>query len=115
MLHRSRDLLVRQRTMLINSLRGHLAEFGIIEARGPDKVVRLVALLEDAEAPVPALARQALRPLATQLEAVAVQIAAIEAAIVAWHRENETSQRLATIPGIGPIIASAIAAAVPDP
>jgi transposase len=53
MLHRSRDLLVRQRTMLINSLRGHLAEFGIIEARGPDKVVRLVALLEDAEAPVP--------------------------------------------------------------
>src|SRR5260221_6572801 len=90
MLHPSRDPLVRQRTMLIKSLRRHLAEVGIIQARGPDKGVRLVALLEDAEAPVPALARQALRPLATQLEAVAVQIAAIQAAILAWHPEDET-------------------------
>jgi transposase len=115
MLHRSRDLLVRQRTMLINSLRGHLAEFGLIEARGPGKMTRLIALLDDPDAQIPALARQALRPLVTQLEAVAAQIDTIEAEIAAWHRESETSRRLATIPGIGPIIASAIAAAVPDP
>ena len=115
MLHRTRDLLVRQRTMLINALRGHLAEFGLIAARGTDKVGSLVMLLDDPTADLCGLARQALRPLADQLAAVEAQIEAIEAAIGSWHKASETSRRLATIPGIGPIIASAIAAAVPDP
>ena len=63
---------------------------------------------------MPDLARQALRPLADQLAAVEHQVEAIEASIVSWHKNNEISRRLATIPGVGPIIASAITAAVPD-
>lgn len=115
MLHRIRDLLVRQRTMLINSLRAHLAEFGVIEARGPGRVWPLAALIENGDARVPELARRALSPLVAQLRASAAQIEAIEAEILAWHQASETSRRLATIPGIGPVIASALVAAVPDP
>jgi transposase len=115
MLHRSRDLLVRQRTMLINSLRAHLAEFGLIEARGPSKIAPLLTLIERGDARVPDLARRALLPLVAQLQASEVQIDAIDAEILGWHQASEASRRLATIPGIGPVIASAIAAAVPDP
>jgi len=114
MLHRSRELLVRQRTMLINALRGHLAEFGVIEARGPSKVWPLAALIESDDERVPELARRALRPLIAQLRAIGIQLEAIDAEILAWHQASETSRRLATIPGIGPVIASAIAASVPD-
>jgi transposase len=115
MLHRSRDLLVRQRTMLINSLRAHLAEFGVIEARGPGKVWPLAALIEKGDARVPELALEALLPLIAQLRASETQIEAIETEILAWHQASETSRRLATVPGISPVIASAIAASVPDP
>jgi transposase len=115
MLHRARDLLVRQRTMLINALRAHLAEFGVIEARGPSKIVPLAALIESGDARVPDLARRALLPLIAQLQASETQIDTIDAEILTWHQANDTSRRLATIPGIGPVIASAIAAAVPDP
>jgi transposase len=115
MLHRTRDLLVRQRTMLINALRGHMAEFGIIAPQGASRVGELVALLMDeGEATLPALARQALRRLAGELHALERRIAEIEAAILAWHKENEVGRRLATIPGIGPITASAIVATVGD-
>jgi transposase len=114
MLHRSRDLLVRQRTMLINALRGHLAEFGLIEARGPGRISRLAAMVEAKDDRVPAAARQALAPLIAQLRAAEEQIAALEAKLLAWHKENEASRRLATVPGIGPLTASAIAATVPD-
>jgi len=115
MLHRARDLLVRQRTMLINSLRAHLAEFGVIEARGPSRIVPLVTAIENGDAPVPELARRALLPLIAQLRASETQIDAIDAEILGWHQASDTSRRLATIPGIGPVIASAIAASVPDP
>jgi transposase len=115
MLHRARDLLVRQRTMLINALRAHLAELGVIEARGPSKVVPLLTLIEKGDARVPDLARRALLPLVAQLRASESQIDAIEDSMLSWHQASETSRRLATIPGIGPVIASAIAAAVPDP
>jgi transposase len=114
MLHRSRDLLVRQRTMLINALRGHLAEFGLIEARGPGRISRLAAMVEAQDDRVPAAARQALAPLIAQLHSAAEQIEALEAKLLAWHKENEASRRLATVPGIGPLTASAIAATVPD-
>ena len=116
MLHRTRDLLVRQRTMLVNALRGHMAELGIIAPQGIARVADLVAVLmgEDT-ANVPALARQALGGLAAELEALGNRVKEVEAAIMAWHKDNEASRRLATIPGVGPITASAIVATVTDP
>jgi transposase len=114
--HRVRDLLVRQRTMLINALRGHFAEFGIIAPVGRHRVVDLINLLQDVDdADVPALAREALRSLIAELQAIDVRIEAVEAVIVREHRTNPVSRRLASIPGIGPITASAIAATVADP
>jgi transposase len=113
LLHRVRDLLVRQRTMLINAVRGHMAEFGIIAPRGAKRVGELLSLImgED-EAALPALARQALRTLAAELHTLDQRIAGAEAAILAWHKEHEASRRLAAIPGIGPVTASAIVATV---
>jgi transposase len=114
--HRVRDLLVRQRTMLINALRGHFAEFGIIAPVGRHRVVDLINLLQDVDdADMPALAREALRSLIAELQAIDVRIEAVEAVIVREHRTNPVSRRLASIPGIGPITASAIAATVADP
>jgi transposase len=101
MLHRARDLLVRQRTMLINALRAHLAEFGVIEARGPGNVWPLAALIENGDARVPELARRALLPLIAQLRASETQIDALDTEILSWHQSSETSRRLATIPATG--------------
>jgi transposase len=115
MLHRSRDLLVRQQTMLINSLRAHMAEFGVIEARGPSKVTPLVTLIETGDARVPDLARRALLTLVAQLRACETQIEALDEELLSWHQASDASRRLATIPGVGPVIASALAASVPDP
>ena len=112
-LHRARELLVRQRTQLINALRGHLAEFGLIEAQGPSHVRRLLETMRTDTA-VPELARSTLDCLASALDAVDAQIATVEAKIGAWHKANPISQRLATVPGIGPLIASAITATVAD-
>jgi transposase len=116
-LHRSRDLLMRQRTMILNAIRAHLAEFGMITAQGPRKVVDLVRRLSDPDEglDLPALARSALVSLAAQLETLAGEIGKIERQLMAWHRQNQASQRLETIPGVGIITATAIAASVPDP
>ena len=115
-MHRGRELLVRQRTMLGNALRGHLAEFGLIAAQGLHKVAGLIAIVrDDKDERVPDTARQVLRVIAEQIDELEMRIAAIEAQIMAWHKSNPVSQRLATIPSIGPIIATAIAATVPDP
>ena len=114
--HRTRDLLVRQRTMLINALRGHLGDFGIIAPAGRNRVSDLFMALQDAdETEVPALAREALRSLAAELEALETRIEEIEKVIVREHKDNAISRHLATIPGIGPITASAIAATIADP
>jgi transposase len=114
--HRARDLLVRQRTMLINALRGHLAEFGIIAPVGRQRVPDLLNLLLDAdEADVPALAREGLRSLISELHSIEQRVEAIEAVIVREHKANPVSRRLATVPGIGPITASAISATITDP
>jgi transposase len=116
MLHRTRDLLVRQRTMLVNALRGHMAEFGVIAPQGISRVGDLIAvILGEDESSLPTLAREILRGLAEELEAIGNRVKKVEAAILAWHKENEASQRLTTIPGIGPITASAIVATVTDP
>jgi transposase len=114
--HRVRDLLVRQRTMLINALRGHLGEFGIIGPVGRHRVAELEGALAAAdEVTVPALAREALQILIAQLHSLDQRIKAIEVAIVRENKTNAVSRRLTTIPGIGPITASAIAATIPDP
>ena len=116
LMHRGRELLVRQRTMLANALRGHLAEFGLIAAQGLHKVAGLVAIVrEEKDGRVPAMARQVLGAIAEQIDELETRITAIEAQIMAWHKSNPMSQRLATVPSIGPIIATAIAATVPDP
>ncbi len=114
MLHKVRDLLVCQRTMLTNALRGHLAEYGVISARGPGGVTAVIAALHDGQDALPALARTASHGLVSQLRGVESEIEKIEAEILKWHRADAASRRLATIPGIGPITASAIAASVPD-
>jgi transposase len=115
MLHRGRDLLMRQRAMLLNAIRAHLAEFGIITAQGPAKVFDLVARLRAGEAlGVPDIVRSALLSLAAQLDSLALGIRSLERQLMAWHRTNAASQRLETIPGVGLITATALAASVPD-
>lgn len=116
LLHRGRERLVRQRTGLVNALRAHLAEFGIIAPQGLRNVGGLIAIVRDeTDARLPGLARQVLVVLAAQIEQLEAAVAALEKQLMAWHRGNPVSQRLATIPGIGPIIATAIAATVTEP
>ena len=111
---RARDLLVKQRTMLINAMRGHAAEFGVTAPKGPQQISELLRRLASGE-DVPALAREMIGLLAGQLEAVNAKLKAIEARLVAWHRQDQTSQCLVTIPGIGPIAGVSFALKVPDP
>jgi len=116
MLHRSRDLLMRQRTMILNAARAHLAEFGIITAQGPHKLLTLIQSIEAGDGPeLPAMARAALTSLVNQLAMLSDEIRQLDRQLMAWHRADETSQRLATVPGIGLITATALAASVPDP
>jgi transposase len=115
MLHMTRDLLVRQRTMLVNALRGHLGEFGIVAPQGSAGVQAALRSLSLERDRLPDLPQAALRSLAAQLEALGSEITGLEQRILAWHRADEASRRLATIPGIGPITASAMAASAPDP
>ena len=116
MLHRSRDLLVRQRTQLINALRAHLAEIGLVAATGIDGLKSLLAIVREAGETGELLPpmRQVLQVLVAQLAALQEQIGTLEKSIHAQHRASEASQRLETIPGIGVIGATAIAATVTD-
>jgi len=116
MLHRTRHLFVRQRTTLINALRAHLAEFGIVAGVGRNGLERLLTVIENGEDDrVPPTARECLLALRDQLEMVKGQILDADRRILAWHRSSEVSQRLDDIPGIGPLIATALVASVPDP
>jgi transposase len=116
MLHRTRELLVRQRTMLINAIRAHMAEFGIVAPVGVPQVKQLLRIIADTDdARLPSLARTCLESLVRQFLSLDKEIYAAEKRIHTWHRSNEVSRRLETIPGIGPIIASALAASVTDP
>lgn len=115
-LHRSRDLLVKQRTQLVNMIRGLLAEFGIEMARGLRHALELADRLSAGEAPeVPALAQRVVKSLADQIGALQLQLSALDRELLAWHRSSELSQRLATIPGVGVISATALAASVSEP
>jgi len=111
-MHRTRELLVRQRTQAINALRGLLAEFGIAEPQGLRHLGRLRAHLEDDTVPEPG--RKILELLVEQVAETDRRVEQIENEIRAWHRANPVSQRLAKIPGVGPVIASAIVATVAD-
>lgn len=114
-LHRSRDLIIRQQTMLANALRAHMAEFGTIEKLGCPGLETLMKQVEaDEVGSVPAFARDWLLLLVGQIRDARERVAQIEKQILAWHRARD-SQRLETTPGIGPIIASAIAATVAEP
>jgi transposase len=107
-----RDGLVKQRTMLINAIRGHAAEFGVTAAKG---ACRMKELLVSAEAGLPALAFKLLSHLGTQLASVEETLKRVDAELIAFHRENALSRRLAGIPGVGPIGAMALVLRVPDP
>ena len=114
-LHRVREMLVRQRTMLMNALRGHCTEFGIIVAQGPAHVSKLVDLvLDEGDESLPDLARQALRPLVDQLAGLKAELKALEKKLNAWHRTNAASLRLAAMPGVGVITATALVATLGD-
>jgi transposase len=115
MLHRSRQLLVRQRTMLSNAIRGHLAELGIISAKGRNGTAELLEIIAHQEDDrIPAAARLSLVILARQYVAITTEIVALEKHIHAWHRSCEESRRLEEIPGVGPIVATALVAEVGD-
>ena len=116
MVHRTRQLFVRQRTSLINAIRAHLAEFGIVAGVGRNGVEVLLALIaEGKDERVPPEARDCLTALAAQLDLLKRQILAADRRILAWHRNNNMSKRLEAIPGIGPLGASALVGSIPDP
>ena len=115
MLHRSRQLLVRQRTMLSNAIRGHMAELGIISAKGRNGTAELLAsLANEQDDRIPIVARFSLDVLAHQYGVLTKDIGVIEKRIHAWHRSCEESRRLQEIPGVGPIVATALIAEVGD-
>lgn len=114
MLHKTRDLLVKQRTMAVNALRGHLSEFGLIAPKGIHRVAELIARARD-DADLPQEAKEAVEILASHDEHLDAKIDALEKKIAQAAARNPTSRMLKQVPGIGPLIASAIAASVPDP
>jgi transposase len=115
MLHRTRKLLVRQRVRLVNAMRAHLAEFGIVAGVGRNGVDRLLKLIEAGDARIPAPARDCLLALRDQLALARYQIIEADKRILAYHSESEQSRRLEEIPGVGPLIATALVASIPDP
>jgi transposase len=115
MLHRARQLLVRQRTMLSNAIRGHLAELGIISAKGRNGTEELLEIIMNAaDSRIPLAARSVLKVLAAQYGTIGSEIASIGKSILAWHRSCEPSRRLEEIPGVGPIVATALVAEIGD-
>jgi transposase len=116
MLHRTRHLFVRQQTAVINSIRAHLAEFGIVAPIGRNGVEELLNVVADRDDKrMPEVARECLAALGAQLKTLKTQILQFDRLIVAWHRSNEVSKRLDDIPGVGPALATALVASVANP
>ena len=116
MLHRTRHLFVRQQTAVINAIRAHLAEFGIVAPVGRNGVEELLDVVADPDdGRVPEVARDCVAALGAQLRMLKAQILEFDRHIMAWHRSNETSKRLDEIPGVGPALATALVASVADP
>ena len=115
-LHRTRHLFIRQRTSVINAIRAHLAEFGIVAPVGRHGVEELLTVVADpSDKRVPDIARACLLALGDQLQSIKKQILEFDRLIRAWHRSNEMSMRLEAAPGVGPVLATALVAAVADP
>lgn len=116
MLHKSRMMLVKHRTMIVNALRAHMAELGIIVPKGIKRLPELIERVHGSRSAetIPAYARAVVAVHVGQLEALEEQIATLDAEMLAWHRANEDSRRLATIPGIGLVTATALAATIDD-
>src|SRR5450756_1929181 len=115
-LHRTRHLFIRQQTAVINSIRAHLAEFGIVAPVGRKGVTELLQVVADpSDKWVPEFARACRSALGNQLFSLKQQILEFDRMIMAWHRSNETSKRLHYIPGVGPMLATALVASVADP
>jgi transposase len=116
MLHRTRHLFIRQQTAVINAIRSHLAEFGIVAPVGRHGVEQLLNIAADlSDERLPDVARRCVAALGAQLKVLKVQILAFDRQIMAWHRSNATSKRLDDIPGVGPALATALVASVGDP
>lgn len=116
MLHRTRHLLVRQRTAISNTIRAHMAELGIVAPVGRRGIERLLEIAANAtDDRVPEIARACLKALGEQLQMLKTQILDFDRRIMAWHRSNEQSLRLDDLPGVGPALATALVASVADP
>jgi transposase len=114
MLAGMRERLVRHRVQLANAIRGYAAEFGLVAAKGRAKLEPLLLRLQS-DATIPLLARELFIEHAKEYAQLTAQLAAVDAKLMAWHRANEVSRRLARIPGVGPVIASLLAMKTPDP
>src|SRR5207342_1017654 len=116
MLHRTRHLFIRQQTAVINAIRAHLAEFGIVAPVGRNGVEELLDVVANSDdTRVPEVARECVAALGTQLRMLKAQILEFDRHIMAWHRSNETSKRLDAIPGVGPALATALVASIANP
>ena len=115
MVFRVRELLIRQRTQAINALRGHLAEFGQIVPQGAANAARLIAIVENQDSDLPADAIATLKVLVAALAHLESEIGQLDAEIARRAKENEVARRLMTVPGIGPLIATALAVLAPPP
>jgi len=116
MLHRTRHLFIRQQTAVINAIRAHLAELGIVAPVGRKGVEELLRVVADgSDSRLPEIARACLAALGAQLRTLKVQILEFDRRIMAWHRSNAASRRLDAIPGVGPALATALVASVADP
>ena len=116
MLHRTRHLFIRQQTSVINAIRAHLAEFGVTAAVGRKGIEELLRVIADpSDKRVPDVVRACLAALGSQLLSLKKQILDFDRMIMAWHRSNQTSKRLICIPGVGPLLATALVASVADP
>jgi transposase len=116
MLHRTRHLFIRQQTAVINAIRAHLAEFGIVAPIGRNGVDQLLGVVADAnDKRLPSVARACVAALGAQLQTLKAQILQFDRLIRAWHRSSEASKRLDEIPGVGPALATALVASVADP
>ena len=115
-LHRTRHLFIRQQTSVINAIRAHLAEFGIVAPVGRHGVEQLLGVVADADdRRLPDVARACVAALGAQLRTLKAQILQFDRMIRAWHRSSEASRRLDDIPGVGPALATALVASVADP
>ena len=115
-LHRTRHLFIRQQTSVINSIRAHLAEFGVTAPVGRKGIEELLCVIADpSDKRVPDVVRACLAALGGQLLSLKKQILDFDRMILAWHRSDQTSKRLNCIPGVGPLLATALVASVADP